>query len=113
MDALSQKDWESSKKFHGYIVGLYADYDPDKLLPFLKASDHYPIQEALGTSINIVTDTNQIVSQKLRLEINEELETDTNAFSDLRVDLVEIQGTGSKKKNFTLDETKEGKKCYV
>ena len=63
LDALSQKDWESSKKFHGYIVGLYADYDPDKLLPFLKASDHYPIQEALGTSINNVMDTTPTKSQ--------------------------------------------------
>lgn len=26
---------------------LYAIFDRDKLLPFLKKSDHYPIQEAL------------------------------------------------------------------
>ena len=65
------------------------------------------------TSSKIVTDTTQIVSQKLRLEMNEEVKTDTNAISALRIDLVEIQGAGSKKKNFTLDGTKEGNKCYV
>lgn len=26
---------------------LYADFAKEKLLPFLKSSDHYPIQEAL------------------------------------------------------------------
>ena len=54
MDELTQKYWESSKKFHGYLVGLYADYDPDKLLPFLKRSDDYPIQEALEICNNHV-----------------------------------------------------------
>ena len=36
------------------MVGLYADYDPDKLLPFLKRSDDYPIQEALEICNNHV-----------------------------------------------------------
>ena len=44
LDALCQKDWETSKKFHGFLVGLYADYAPEKLLRFLKNSDNYPIQ---------------------------------------------------------------------
>ena len=44
LDALCQKDWETSKRFHGYLVGLYADYNPDKLLQFLRNSDNYPIQ---------------------------------------------------------------------
>ena len=34
--------------FHGHLVKLYADYAPAKLLAFLKTSDQYPIQEALG-----------------------------------------------------------------
>lgn len=40
-------NYEASKKYHGLIVGLYADFSPDKLMSFLKSSDHYPIQEAL------------------------------------------------------------------
>jgi len=49
LDTLCQKDWDTSKKFHIYLVELYADYNPEKLLQFLKSSDHYPIQEALDT----------------------------------------------------------------
>ena len=64
MDTLCQKDWETSKKFHGYLVGLYADYDPDKLLPFLKASDHYPIQRALETCDNHVR-TTELVDERI------------------------------------------------
>ncbi len=37
--------------FHGHLVKLYADYAPQKLLSFLKTSDQYPIQEALGKTI--------------------------------------------------------------
>ena len=44
LDTLCQKDWDTSKKFHIYLVELYADYNPEKLLQFLKSSDHYPIQ---------------------------------------------------------------------
>ncbi|GBP30829.1 Vacuolar protein sorting-associated protein 41 homolog [Eumeta japonica] len=33
--------------YHGRLVKLYAKYDRKKLLPFLKSSDNYPIQEAL------------------------------------------------------------------
>ena len=61
---MCQKDWETSKKFHGYLVGLYADYDPDKLLPFLKASDHYPIQRALETCNNHVR-TTELVDERI------------------------------------------------
>lgn len=33
--------------YHGKLVKLYAVFARDKLLPFLRRSDHYPIQEAL------------------------------------------------------------------
>ena len=52
LDTLCQKDWETSKKFHEYLVELYADYDPNKLLQFLKSSDRYNIQLALDTCTN-------------------------------------------------------------
>lgn len=45
LDAYSKK--ETNGKYHGDLVRLYARYDRDKLLPFLKCSDNYPIQEAL------------------------------------------------------------------
>ena len=35
------------EKHHGTLVRLYATYAPRKLLPFLKTSDEYPMQEAL------------------------------------------------------------------
>ncbi|XP_013188237.1 vacuolar protein sorting-associated protein 41 homolog [Amyelois transitella] len=38
---------EPNGKYHGKLVKLYAKYDKEKLLPFLKCSDNYPIQEAL------------------------------------------------------------------
>lgn len=38
---------EPSGRYHGKLVRLYAKYDRKKLLPFLKRSDNYPIQEAL------------------------------------------------------------------
>lgn len=51
LDALYIKEpKEGSRKFHGQLVALYAEYAKyakDKLLPFLRSSDHYPIQEAL------------------------------------------------------------------
>ncbi|XP_017884665.1 vacuolar protein sorting-associated protein 41 homolog isoform X2 [Ceratina calcarata] len=45
LDALDKKD--SKGKYHGSLVRLYADYSRDKLLPLLRRSDNYPIQEAL------------------------------------------------------------------
>jgi len=50
LDALYYKEpKEGSRKFHGLLVTLYADYAKEKLLSFLRSSDHYPIQEALDT----------------------------------------------------------------
>lgn len=39
-------------RYHGKLIKLYAKYDKDKLLPFLKCSDNYPIQEALDVCIS-------------------------------------------------------------
>ncbi|KAG7210413.1 hypothetical protein KM043_011945 [Ampulex compressa] len=48
LDALDNKDTKDSKgKYHGLLVQLYADYSRNKLLPLLRRSDHYPIEEAL------------------------------------------------------------------
>ncbi|XP_020282011.1 vacuolar protein sorting-associated protein 41 homolog isoform X2 [Pseudomyrmex gracilis] len=48
LDALDKKDMKDSKgKYHGLLVRLYADYSRDKLLPLLRRSDNYPIQQAL------------------------------------------------------------------
>uniref|UniRef100_A0A182IX16 Uncharacterized protein n=1 Tax=Anopheles atroparvus TaxID=41427 RepID=A0A182IX16_ANOAO len=44
LDAYDKVD--SSDKFHWRLVNLYARYEPDKLLSFLKRSNNYPIQEA-------------------------------------------------------------------
>lgn len=38
---------EPSGQYHGKLVKLYAIFAREKLLPFLKCSDNYPIQEAL------------------------------------------------------------------
>ena len=48
LDALMEKDKDASRKYHGHMVSLYADYAPDRLLSFLKASDHYNLQDALS-----------------------------------------------------------------
>nr|XP_033335981.1 vacuolar protein sorting-associated protein 41 homolog [Megalopta genalis] len=47
LHALDQKDPKNSKKYHGLLLRLYADYSRDKLLPLLRRSDTYPIQQAL------------------------------------------------------------------
>ena len=48
LDARDKRDTkESNGKYHGLLVRLYADYSRDKLLPLLKRSDNYPIQQAL------------------------------------------------------------------
>ncbi|CAD7086533.1 unnamed protein product [Hermetia illucens] len=47
LDALDKVD--NTGKFHYKLVNLYAKYDRDKLLSFLKRSDRYPIQEAFDT----------------------------------------------------------------
>ncbi|XP_075149419.1 vacuolar protein sorting-associated protein light [Haematobia irritans] len=45
LDALDKVD--SRGTFHWKLVNLYAKYNRAKLLPFLRRSKHYPIQEAL------------------------------------------------------------------
>ncbi|XP_017798628.1 PREDICTED: vacuolar protein sorting-associated protein 41 homolog [Habropoda laboriosa] len=47
LDALDKKDIKDSDKHHGLLVQLYADFSRDKLLPLLRRSDSYPIQQAL------------------------------------------------------------------
>ncbi|XP_046741988.1 vacuolar protein sorting-associated protein 41 homolog isoform X3 [Diprion similis] len=48
LDALDKKDTKDSKgKYHGLLVRLYADFSRDKLLPLLRRSDNYPIEQAL------------------------------------------------------------------
>ncbi|KZC05745.1 Vacuolar protein sorting-associated protein 41 like protein [Dufourea novaeangliae] len=47
LDELDKKDTKDSKgKYHGLLVRLYADYCRDKLLPLLRRSNSYPIQQA-------------------------------------------------------------------
>lgn len=46
MDALDKVD--SSGRYHGELVRLYAKFYRSKLLPFLKRSKSYPIGEALN-----------------------------------------------------------------
>ncbi|XP_043598277.1 vacuolar protein sorting-associated protein 41 homolog isoform X1 [Bombus pyrosoma] len=45
LDELNKKDTED--KYHGLLVQLYANYSRDKLLPLLRRSNNYPIQQAL------------------------------------------------------------------
>ena len=47
LDALRDKDREESKRYHGKLVSLYADYDQKKLMPFLNSSDYYDMRDAL------------------------------------------------------------------
>lgn len=39
---------DNSGTFHWKLVGLYATYNRSKLLPFLRRSKHYQMQEALN-----------------------------------------------------------------
>lgn len=39
---------DKSGKFHGKLVELYAKFNRNKLLPFLKRSNSYPIEDALS-----------------------------------------------------------------
>ncbi|CAH0548772.1 unnamed protein product [Brassicogethes aeneus] len=45
LDAFDKKN--VTGKYHKELVKLYSLFDREKLLPFLKKSNHYPIQEAL------------------------------------------------------------------
>ncbi|XP_071450795.1 vacuolar protein sorting-associated protein 41 homolog isoform X2 [Hetaerina americana] len=48
LDALESKDTKGhSRKYHGQLMKFYAERDRQKLLPFLRRSDFYPIQQAL------------------------------------------------------------------
>ena len=43
--ALQLHSYEESKKYHGQLVELYANYGHEgELMSFLRTSDHYPIQ---------------------------------------------------------------------
>lgn len=49
LDALEKRESKvSNKQYHGILVKLYAKFAREKLLPLLKRSDNYPIQEALN-----------------------------------------------------------------
>ena len=47
MDRVVQKDSEAIPEHHDTLVGLYARHSPDKLLSFLKMSNHYSLEAAL------------------------------------------------------------------
>lgn len=47
LDALERRDSKSCQKYHSLLVKLYADFAHEKLLPLLKKSDHFSIQNAL------------------------------------------------------------------
>ncbi|XP_071478787.1 vacuolar protein sorting-associated protein 41 homolog [Diadema antillarum] len=47
LDALFQKDANQGRDFHAMQVELYAEFDRERLLPFLKTSNYYPLQQAL------------------------------------------------------------------
>ncbi|XP_031573890.1 vacuolar protein sorting-associated protein 41 homolog [Actinia tenebrosa] len=48
LDSLLQKDPEAGMDYHELQVGLYAEFDRDRLLPFLRNSNYYPLQKALA-----------------------------------------------------------------
>lgn len=47
LDKLFVKDSSLGEEYHGLQVKLYAEYQPNKLLSFLRNSNYYPLQEAL------------------------------------------------------------------
>ncbi|KXJ25131.1 Vacuolar protein sorting-associated protein 41-like [Exaiptasia diaphana] len=48
LDTLLQKDPEAGQDYHELQVALYAEYERDRLLPFLRNSNYYPLQKALA-----------------------------------------------------------------
>ncbi|CAH0719696.1 unnamed protein product, partial [Brenthis ino] len=50
LDAYSKV--EQTGQYHGELIRLYARFNRNKLLPFLKCSDNYPIQKALDVCTN-------------------------------------------------------------
>ena len=47
LDQLVHKDPEVCAQYHGLLVELYAQYSVDKLMPFLRSSNHYHLEKAL------------------------------------------------------------------
>ena len=47
LDRLFKKDPHLGQDFHARQVRLYAEYDRERLLPFLRSSIYYPLQGAL------------------------------------------------------------------
>lgn len=45
LDGLFQKDPKAGGQYHQRQVELYATYDPDKLLPFLRSCNDIPLQK--------------------------------------------------------------------
>ncbi|XP_048576551.1 vacuolar protein sorting-associated protein 41 homolog isoform X2 [Nematostella vectensis] len=48
LDSLYQKDPQAGMDFHELQVGLYAEFNRSRLLPFLRSSNYYPLQKALA-----------------------------------------------------------------
>lgn len=47
LDSLFDKDPQFCLPYSDRLVQLYAEYDPDRLLPFLRASNFYDLENAL------------------------------------------------------------------
>jgi len=47
LDSLFDKDPQFCLPYSDRIVELYAEYDPDRLMPFLRASNFYDLEKAL------------------------------------------------------------------
>lgn len=47
LDSLFDKDPQFCLPYSDRLVQLYAEYDPDRLLPFLRASNFYDLEAAL------------------------------------------------------------------
>lgn len=47
LDRIFRKDPHAAKDFHVRQVALYAEFDRQRLLPFLRSSNYYPLQQAL------------------------------------------------------------------
>jgi hypothetical protein len=47
LDRLVHKDPEVCSSHHGLLVDLYAQYAPEKLIAFLRSSNHYQLEKAL------------------------------------------------------------------
>ena len=45
LDGLFERDPKAGAEYHERQVDLYAQYDPDKLLPFLRSCNDIPLQK--------------------------------------------------------------------